>query len=261
MSKLLLVLLLFCFSTEAVAARRIVLLAPAAGDILLKLGVADQVVGVTRNLKGFPRARQVGSHIHPNLEIIRSLAPDLLIISSNRFFSEQMAAAIDAPVFTYHPRTLDEILQQIGELAATLDKPTAGKRLIARQRQKLTDLRPLTTTPKVIFEITAMPLIVAGSGHIVADIVNRAGGVLLAPSQRKLVRFNPESVLARQPDVYIYQVGPMNKNPLPPAERGPLKRLDARFLRVDELLFSRANTHSFDNVLKLNRYFREASNG
>ncbi|TYO99267.1 iron complex transport system substrate-binding protein [Geothermobacter ehrlichii] len=261
MFRLLLVLLLFCFSTEAAAAKRIVLLAPAAGDILLKLGAEDQVVGVTRSLREFPRARRVGSHIRPNLEIIRSLAPDLLIISSNRFFSEQMAAVVGAPVFTYHPRTLDEILQQIGELAALLDKMDAGRQLIARQQQKLAAIKPLATSPKVIFEVTAMPLMVAGSSNIVADIVARAGGVLLAPGRRKLVRFNPESVLAHQPDIYIYQVGPMNQNPIPPGKRGPLNRLRARFLRVDELQFSRANTRSFDNVLMLNRYFREANNG
>ena len=100
-----------------------------------------------------------------------------------------------------------------------------------------------------------MPLLVAGSRHIVADIVNRAGGVLLPPDKRKLVRYNAEAILARQPDIYIYQVGPMNKNPQPPAERSCFSSLKAKFLQVDELQFSRPNTTSFDNVVKLNHYF------
>ncbi len=259
MSRLLLVLLLFSFTAEARGAQRIVLLAPAAGDILLRLGAEDLVVGVTRSLEEFPRARRVGSHIRPNLEIIRSLQPDLLVIASNRFFSEQMAAAVGAPVFTYQPHTLEEILQQITALAERLDRREAGRQLVARLRRKLAAIEAPATPPRVIYEVTAMPLMVAGRRHIVADIVARAGGILLAPGERKLVRFSPEAVLARRPDIYIYQVGPMNRNPLPPAERGPYRRLAARILRVDELQFARANTRSFDNVLMLNRFFREAT--
>lgn len=256
MSRLLAVLLLFCFSSEGWGAQRIVLLAPAAGDILSRLDAEDRVVGVTRSLEEFPKATRVGSHIRPNLEILRALEPDLLIISSERFFSTEMAAAVGARVYSYNPHTLEEILHQIGELAELLGKRELGEELIALQRRKLAQVEPVADPPEVIFEVTAMPFVVAGSHNIVADIIEKAGGKLLTPDRRKLVRFNTEAVLLQEPDIYIYQVGPMNKNPVPPRERSPLNRLKARFLEVDELLFSRPNTVSFDNVLTLNRYFR-----
>jgi len=259
MYRLLLVLLLLSFSTESRAVERIVLLSPAAGDIIHKLRADDKVVGVTRNLEGFDRATKVGSHIRPNVEIIRSLNPDLLIISSNRFFSREMAAAVGAEVYVYQPRTLDDIAAQIKELSGRLGKESQGEKLISRQWRKLEQLQPLKKRPLVVFEVTAMPLLVAGSRHIVADIVNRAGGELLPADKRKLVRYNTEAVLARQPDIYIYQVGPMNKNPQPPAERSCYGKLAARFLSVDELQFSRPNTTSFDNVVRLNRYFNGES--
>jgi iron complex transport system substrate-binding protein len=255
MYRLLLVLLLLSFSIESRAAERIVLLSPAAGDILHKLNADDKVVGVTRNLEGFAKATKVGSHIRPNVEIIRSLNPDLLIISSNRFFSQEMAAAVGAEVYYYQPRTLDDIADQIRELSKRLGQEQQGQELIARQWQKMEQLRPLNGQPQVVFEVTAMPLLVAGSRHIVADIVNRAGGSLVPADKRKLIRYNAEAILARQPDVYIYQVGPMNKNPRPPAQRSCFSSLSAKFLQVDELQFSRPNTSSFDNVVKLNRYF------
>ncbi len=259
MYRLLLVLLLLSLSTESFSGQRIVLLSPAAGDIIKKLGASDQVVGVTRNLDGFTTATKVGSHIRPNVEIIRALNPDLLIISSNRFFSTEMATAVGAEVYYYQPHTLEEITEQISSLAARLDKAQEGEELVAKQWQKLKYLAPIKVAPKVLFEVTEMPLMVAGSKHIVTAIVARAGGELLAPSKRKLVRYNAEAVLALQPDVYIYQVGPMNKNPQPPAQRSIFSRLKAKFLQVDELSFSRANTHSFDNVVKLNNYFSGAS--
>ena len=249
------VLLLLLFSSNCLATERIVVLAPAAVDILEHLQAENLVVGVTRSVKEFPQATRVGSHIRPNLEIIRSLQPDLLILSSNRFFSEAMAEAVDAQVVYYHPETLDEILQQISHLASLLGKQKEGKQLVQEQRQKLREVIPLTNPPTVVYEVTAMPLMLAGRENIVRDIIEQAGGKLITPGKRKLVRFNAEEILAQQPDVYIYQVGPMNRNPTPPQERGPLARMNARFLKVDELQYSRANTKSFDNVMELNRYF------
>ncbi len=259
MSRLLLVLLLLSFTTASWAAERLVLLSPAAGDIIHKLDADSKVVGVTRNLEGFANATKVGSHIRPNVEIIRSLNPDLLIISSNRFFSKEMAAAVGAEVYTYQPHSLEDIAAQIGVLAQRLGRESQGVKLIARQWQKLELLRPVKQQPRVVFEVTAMPLLVAGSRHIVADMVKRAGGELLPADKRKLVRYNTEAILARQPDIYIYQVGPMNKNPRPPAQRSCFSSLNAKFLVVDELQFSRPNTSSFDNVVKLNRYFNGES--
>jgi len=257
MYRLLPVLLLLLFSSNSLAAERVVVLAPAAVDILVQLQAEERVIGVTRSVREFPAATRVGSHIRPNLEIIRSLQPDLLILSSNRFFSEAMAAAVDSEVFYYHPGTLEEILQQTAELAKLLDRQETGERLIQEQRQKLHKIKPLAKPPSIIYEVTAMPLMLAGKKNIVRDIIEQAGGRLLTPGDRKLIRFNIEAILAQQPDIYIYQVGPMNRNPTPPEERGPLGQLKAKFLRVDELQFSRANTGSFDNVLILNKYFLE----
>ena len=137
MYRLLLVLLLLSFTIESWCAERIVLLSPAAGDIIHKLNADAKVVGVTRNLEGFPRATLVGSHIRPNVEIIRSLSPDLLIISSNRFFSKEMAAAVGAEVYYYQPRTLEDIAVQIGKLAKRLNREGQGTELIAKQWRKL----------------------------------------------------------------------------------------------------------------------------
>jgi len=255
MSRLLPVLLLLLFTTRCFAAERIVILAPAAADIVAKLDAGPLVVGKTRNVAEFPQATEVGSHIRPNLEIITSLKPDLLVISSNRFFSQEMAEKVGAEIFFYHPNSLEEVLDRTGQLAVLLGREKQTEKLIESQRQKLEQVKPLKVAPRVIYEITEAPLTIAGTGNILADIVRAAGGVLVSGGERKLLRFNPEAVLTLQPDVYLWQVGPMNRNPTPPAERGQYQALKADYLKVDELQYSRANTTSFDNVLELNRYF------
>ncbi|MDT8421058.1 MAG: ABC transporter substrate-binding protein [Desulfuromonadales bacterium] len=255
MSRLLAALLLLLFCTTSHAAERIVILAPAAADIIDKLDAAALVVGKTRNVSEFPQAPQVGSHIRPNLELITALDPDLLIISSNRFFSREMAEKIDAEIFFYNPNRLTEILEQTRDLAALIGREQQALELISSQREKLNRLQPLPESPRVIYEISEIPLTIAGTGNIIADIISTAGGDFISAGDRKLLRFNPEEVLARQPDIYIWQVGPMNQQPTPPDERGQYRALQSVYLQVDQLQYSRANTRSFDNVLALNRYF------
>ncbi len=248
-------LLLLLFATSSFAAERIVVLAPAAADILEQLDAAELVVGKTRNVEEFPQAEKVGSHIRPNLEITTALQPDLLVISSNRFFSQEMAAAVKAQVFYYNPNTLEEILEQTRQLATLIGREQQALQLIEAQREKLQQLKPLTMAPRVMYEITEAPLTIAGTGNILADIITRAGGKFVSGGKRKMLRFNPEAVLALQPEVYIWQVGPMNQNPTPPQERGQYALLKSAYLQVEQLQYSRANTRSFDNVLELNRYF------
>ncbi len=175
-SVLILVVLLFTFN--AFAADRVIVLAPAAADILQKLGSSSQIVGKTKSVEEFPNALKVGSHIRPNLEIIMSLKPDLIIISSNRFFTEAMVNEAGVPVLEYNPTTLEGILNGIGEIGKVLNKTKQANDLIYSLQMKLDKVKSLNIKPTVVFEIMQIPYTVAGQKNIVADIVEKAGGGL-----------------------------------------------------------------------------------
>lgn len=253
MCKYLLLLSLLLSLAEPALARRIVVLAPAAGDILLQLGLEEEVVGKTRSLVEFPKARKVGSHIKPNVELIKGLRPDLLIITSNRFYSEQMSAAVGAETFIYDPRSLEEIILLTGRLGFLTGRDAEANDLIQRLNKKRRGLRPLSKRPRVVYEISELPLSVSGQGNIISDIIRTAGGEPVDFGQRKIIKLNPEGVIVQQPDLYIYQVGPMNQAPTPPQERGAFSALKANYLQVDQLKWSRANSQSFDRVRELNK--------
>ncbi|MDG3085103.1 ABC transporter substrate-binding protein [Vibrio hannami] len=257
MFRYLLILLALAFAPTSYAYDKIVLLAPAAGDILIKLGAQDKVVGVTRSNHDFPDALKIGSHIKPNVELIKGLEPDLLIISSNRFFSDQMAGQIEADVVKYDPHTLKQILEEVETLGQLVDKQAEAKQLVSKLTAIQQQIKSLPNKPKVVFEVTESPFMVAGQRSIVNGIVTAAGGELLAPGNRKVVKFNVESVLFENPDFYLYQVGPMNKNPTPPLSRPNFNILDSKIVKVDQLEFSRATTHSFSLALEMNKRFLE----
>lgn len=248
--------ILLSFVPNAQGYDQVVLLAPAAADIFSRLNLSDKVVGVTKNVQEFPDAKQVGSHIRPNAELIKVLKPDLIVISSSRFFEDSVAAAIGADVITYAPETLEGILSEITHIGALMDRQAEAEDLVITLREKLTQVRPVTGA-RAVFEVTAVPYTLAGQEHIVSDIIRAAGGENALTDARKLVKYSAEGVLALAPACYIWQEGPMNKNPIPPAERPEFARLGARYFNVNETDFSRANTRTFDNVLLLNAFFAE----
>ncbi len=251
------IFLFLSISVNLFAYNRIVLLAPAAGDVFKKLHLSNYVVGVTKHIKGFAKAVKVGSHIKPNMEIISSLKPDLIVISSTRFFNKSLKKYVEADIFIYNPYTLSQILKKITELGKKFNKEQEAAKLVEQLKIKLKKVKKLDTKPKVIFEIMQMPYIVAGKKDIVNDIIEKAGGINIVNVNRKHVRYSYEKVIEANPDFYLFQVGPMNKNPIPPDKREYFKYLKSKVIKINEKEFSRPNTKSFDNVLKLNGIFAQ----
>lgn len=251
-----LVILVSAFNTYAY--ERVVILAPAAADIFQRLDAKARVVGVTRNIEEFSSAVKVGTHIRPNVEIIRSLNPDLIISgSADSYYGEAIQSITGADVYKYDPRSLDEILKAIAEIATMIDKNKEAELLIKELQSKLATASPLSIKPRVVFEVSQLPFTVAGQGNIVAAIVKAAGAELIENSSDKLVKLSIERVVASRPDVYIWQTGPMNTNPVPPSERPEFKRLKSNWIHVDEKKFSRANSMTFDAVIELNSTLRK----
>ena len=249
------VILIFTFN--AFAAERVILLAPAAADIMSKLGCEAQIVGKTKSVNEFPNAKKVGSHIRPNIELIMSLSPDLIIIPTNRFFTEEMMKQVGVPVAEYNPVTLDEILEDITKLGLLMGKGGEAKKLNGELKAKIADLKMPEIRPTVLYEVMQLPFSVAGKNNIVTDIITKAGGQNVAESKNKIIRYSMEAAVEKNPDIYIYQVGPMNKKPEAPESRAIFKTMESEYLKVDEREFSRANSVSFDKVLELNKIFTE----
>ena len=78
----------------------------------------------------------------------------------------------------------------VGELRARIQRIA---RLVAQARHK----------PRVFFQIGLSPIVSAGTGTFIHELVVRAGGVNLAQGPVTYPRFSQEQVLALAPDVII----------------------------------------------------------
>ncbi len=238
---------------------RIVVLYAAASPVIKELGAGERVVGVTRTDRVFQDVTRVGSHLRPNIELLKALRPDLIVAGSRRAFPESFSRELGIDVFYFDPRTLDEILVKIRKLGKILDRSDEAERIARSLKGKLGSLEPLRYRPTVLYEISARPLKVAGNRSIITSIIERAGGVNPVKVEKKHVLISPEKVLEMAPDLYIYQVGPMNKNPEDPKKREFFHSLKSRVVRVDEYEFARPGLNAFDAVLELHRILKEVT--
>jgi iron complex transport system substrate-binding protein len=147
------------------------------------------------------------------------------------------------------------ILQKITELGKILNRQSQASKINERLKAQLSMILPIEKKITVIYEVTENPLRAAGSESIESSIIEAAGGINLIKIEKKNATISIEQALQLNPDFYIYQVGPMNKNPQKPKERYQYKTLKSKFIKVDEFEFARPGINSFDAAVKLNKIF------
>ena len=241
---------------NAIAIEKLVVLNTAVSPILKEIGMGEAVVGVTFNDETYTNRTKVGSHLSPNVELIKALQPDLMIVGSKRAFPERLKDRFGTEIYRYDPENLEDILNHILKLGVLFEKESRSGTLVLKLRKKLSQFQKPGRLIPVAFEISQRPLKMAGHYNIVTSMIAAAGGRNIVTIEQKHVLISPEQLLVNKPELYIYQNGPMNKNPVPPKDRNYFKRLDTEFWEVDQKVFTRPGINVFDAVIVLNQKLR-----
>jgi iron complex transport system substrate-binding protein len=179
---------LFLLTSVAIAAvpHRIISTMPAVTEILFALGLDNQVVGVTTNCNYPPSAKRkekIGGFFI-NLEKVVALKPDLIVMQEDaqrrdvdRLRNQRL------PVMTIKPKNVDEVLASIVAVGQATGKEAAARALTAEMRRRLERARPksvglellLRKRPRALVIVGVEPLVVAGEGSFISDILKRAG--------------------------------------------------------------------------------------
>jgi iron complex transport system substrate-binding protein len=199
------------FPLPAAAPRRIVSMAPNITEILFALGLGGRVAGVTRFCDWPEAARtlpKIGGLVDPNVEIIRSLDPDLVIaFRGNPLRLVERVRKLGLPVFVLDiGRTLDDLaplIERIGRITRSGERAAA---LAAGLRRRLeavaAALRGAPARPKALVLLYGQGLWTCGGESYVNDLVERAGGVNVAAAMpKKWVLYKREAIIRDDPDV------------------------------------------------------------
>jgi len=192
--------------------QRIVSLMPSITEIVFELGAGDRIKGVTLYSNEPPPAAElpkIGSYVHPDLEKIISLKPDLCLAvrDGNPKHIVDRLTELGLPVYCIDPRNLAEIMESVMLLGKVLDNEKKAKDIVGQIQTKINAaaerVAHATQRPRVFFQIDASPIISAGSNTFIDQLITQAGGINLAAGPTAYPRYSWEDILLMQPEVVI----------------------------------------------------------
>ena len=199
----------------AKAPARIVSLAPSMTEILFAIGSSEQIVGVTQYCDYPPEARlkpKVG-YIHPNLESIVALRPDL-VLAPREFLRADILGKMEQlkiPTFILEAKTIEDVLSHIQTIGRMLGHSASADALVAEMRQRITEIKARTAAlprPRLLYVLNSEPLITVGPDSFIGQLIELAGGTnVAARAKTPYPRLNMEEVLKEDPELLIFPVG------------------------------------------------------
>ena len=171
---------------------------------------------------------KIGSFSSTNIEKVLLLKPDIIFCTG----LEQAPIItklkqLNLKVYISDPSNFKELFDSIREIGRLVNKEGQAAALIEEMKagiEKISakvKLIPRERRPRVFVEIWHSPLMAAGSGSFIDELLTLAGGVNIAyDTPRPYSYFSPEQVIKRDPDCIILAY--MDKE-------SPLKIISGRF--------------------------------
>jgi iron complex transport system substrate-binding protein len=190
---------------------KIVSLAPSNTEILFSLGLGDKIVGVS-SFCDYPEEAKtkedIGSFQEINLERIIELEPDLVIQygpgdkESNGRLKE---AGIN--ILSYEPETIDEVIELINTIGEITDTSSEARKItkdMIDKKNSIVEKVKDAKKVKVFYEIWNDPLMAAGPGSFMDELMTLAGGDNIAKDAKgEYPQFDVEQLIERDPEVYL----------------------------------------------------------
>ncbi len=172
---------------------RIVSLAPNITEILFSIGAGDRIVGVT-SFCNYPAEAlsktKIGGFTNPNLEIIASLKPDLVIGTpnvGNREAILNLKRAIPADILLFQAENLEDFYKMIEGIGKATHEERNALNLNHKLRAEIERFRKKSSSQdrkKVLISLSIKPVISA-TQHSFPGMLATIAGANLIPSLPK----------------------------------------------------------------------------
>ena len=192
---------------------RVVSLAPSLTEIVFALGREDLLVGTTEYSDTPPEAKRlprVGSYVRIDVEKVAALKPDLClsIRDGNPLHAVRRIESLGIPVYVVDPHDLAEIMVMINGLGELLGAEELAAGITGDMQHRIERVRAKLAgepaRPAVFFQIDAEPIVSAGRGTFIHELITAAGGRnLAADAGQAYPKFSWEDVLHFRPEVAI----------------------------------------------------------
>jgi len=219
---ILIIVLLFTglICASGASAERYISLSPSTTEILFALGLQDEIVAVT-SFCNYPeetkKIAKIGTFSEPNIETIISLKPTIVFatgLEQTPVVSRLKKSGLR--VVVSDPKNISELLESITQIGKKTGREEAAEKLKENMLRRLEAVKakaakiPPEKRVSVFIEIWHDPIMTAGPGSFVDELINLAGARNIAyDAPRAYSRFSNEVIIERNPDVII--LGYMDK--------------------------------------------------
>ncbi|HRQ84707.1 MAG TPA: helical backbone metal receptor [Flavobacteriales bacterium] len=160
--------------------QRIISLVPSQTELLYDLGLGNRVVGITKFCvhpeEWFRTKPRVGGTKKVDIEKVRALKPDLIIGNKEENTRADIAALEqEFPVWVSDMEDLVGALEMVHLVGKLTGTPARAAEIAAGIQAAFAALTPLSPPRTAAYFIWKEPLMLAGHGTFIADMLKRCG--------------------------------------------------------------------------------------
>jgi iron complex transport system substrate-binding protein len=191
----------------------IISLAPSSTEILFALGVGDRIIGATEYCNYPEEALDIprmGAFHQPNIELIVSLEPDLVLAASLHKETVEALEELGIAVLALDPHSFEEVYSNIETLAKATGREEAGQALIEDMQNRLAQLTEILSElseedkPLVYYEVWYPDPMTVGGGTFIDSMIKLAGGRNMAGNLSGYPIISEELLIDSNPDVILH---------------------------------------------------------
>ncbi len=191
--------------------KRIVSVAPSNTELVFAVGKGGALVGRSQFDDYPPEVKQIdsiGGFAPPNYEQIVGKQPDLLLmIGGSKDARDKLVTDYKLNVFVVDPKNFDELYAGIKSLGLILNAQEQADKVTVEMQKAVKVITDKTGKaagkPKVFYQVWDNPLMTAGSGTFIDDLIRLAGGENVGASVKGWANFSAEQLVAANPDIMI----------------------------------------------------------
>jgi len=191
--------------------QKVISLSPAITEILFALELDEKIIGTTEYCDYPEEAKnkpKMGNFENPNFELIVDSEPDLVFIAAGIQTSLiEKFNELNIKVFCLDAETVEQVISNIELAGQIMDANDKAKALSSKMKEKLSTIQEKIQgqeKPLVFFEIWDDPLMSAGPGTFINNLIELAGGINLAKdAATRYPQINFEVLVDKNPDIYI----------------------------------------------------------
>ncbi len=194
--------------------QRIISLSPSNTEVAFALDLGDRIVGVTEYCNYPPEAMEkdiVGGFATPSIEKIVELEPDLILASTLHEEEVPRLEELGIAVLVIESSNLVELYTSMSLVAEVTGVIANGEALIASMQERIAEVESVVNTVdpedrvNVYYEVYSDPLMSAGKGAFINEIISLAGGInIFGDLEENYPQVSAEYVAERQPDIILF---------------------------------------------------------